>query len=111
MNRRRLLRFGALLVLAWIAVDLAAIDTCALDIDAAPPVDAATVSVLGAPGCAHTPTGSPHGECVCHSHSVEPTATMRLAAPASLAMMVGVFPPDRPHHVPVPLDHPPQLTA
>lgn len=108
MNRRRLLRFGALLLLAWIAVDLAAIDTCALDFDAAPPVDSAHVSVLCAPGCSRAPAGSPHGECVCHSHSVEPTAVIRLAVPARPATIVGMLRPDRPLGVPVPLDHPPQ---
>jgi hypothetical protein len=106
-----LLRFGALLLLTWIAVDLAAIDTCVLDIDAAAPVDSSTAPVFRSPGGSHVPTGVHHGACVCHSHSVEPTAMVRLAAPAHLIIFVGTLPPDRPHDAPVPLDHPPQLPA
>ncbi|MCX6550195.1 MAG: hypothetical protein NTY02_04155 [Acidobacteria bacterium] len=100
-------RLIALFLLAWIAVDLAGIDTCALDIDAGAPGSSAAAAVLGPPGTAHPPTPLHVDHCICHSHSIEPTTPACLAAPVRSAATMADLISARPHGDASALYHPP----
>lgn len=111
MPSRQLLRFVTALLLVWIAVDLAAVHTCALDVGkASGPTHTAIVASdgPGAPAHQHAPVHPDH--CFCHG----------LSTGANSAPLPGPFQPagavpDTPHahllRVPTSLYHPPQLTA
>jgi hypothetical protein len=108
---RRVLRLATALLLALIAIDLAAVHTCALYIGAAPgPAHTSLVALdgPGAPAHQHPPLHPDH--CFCHG----------LSTGADSAPLPGPFQPagavpETPHaqllRVPTSLYHPPQLTA
>jgi hypothetical protein len=112
VKRRRLLRFVAVVLLAWIAVDLAAIDTCALDMDPDPAVPTSSAQAFRAPA----PPAHPHAvlhpnHCFCHGLSVGPGMAARFSRPCSAAARLADLTPGRFHWTLTVLDHPPKTLA
>jgi hypothetical protein len=112
MNRRRLIRFVAVVLLAWIAVDLAAIDTCALAMDVGPVVPSSSAQAFRAPG----PPAHPHAvlhpdHCFCHGVSVGPGMAARLAKPFGTTARLADITSGRFHWTTTVLDHPPKTLA
>jgi hypothetical protein len=109
---RPILRAAAALLLVWIAVDLAAIDTCALDIDRRPMPAQSSVVLRHAPGASTHPHAVLYPDhCFCHGLSTGADTTAALIDP----MLIGRIVPDpAPAHLlraSAALDHPPQLSA
>ena len=111
MHRRPFLRVITIFLLAWIAVDLAAIDTCALDVDAEREGGPGATLALRAPGSSHVPIALHPDHCLCHGHTLAPDASASLAAPALVETTIADEAADRPHASPSGLYHPPQLQA
>jgi hypothetical protein len=112
VNHRRLLRFVAVVLLAWIAVDLAAIDTCALDMDASPVVPSSSGQSFRAPA----PPAHPHAvlhpnHCFCHGLSVGPDMAARLSKPFNSTARLADLTPGHCHWTTTVLDHPPKTLA
>lgn len=108
---RRLLRTVTAILLAWIAVDLAALDTCALHRGQGP---ISARSVVSAPpaggGPAHSHTALHPDHCFCRAVSTGAAHALP-AEPRRPAEIVLEPPPGHPLHVPAALYHPPQLHA
>jgi len=112
MTHRRLLRFVAVVLLAWIAVDLAAIDTCALDMDPGPAVPTSSAQAFRAPA----PPAHPHAvlhpdHCFCHGVSVGPGMAVRLSTPFRTTARLVEITPGRFHWTTTVLDHPPKILS
>jgi hypothetical protein len=109
---RRILRFVTALLLAWAAVDLAAIDTCALDFEKQPASAQATLSL----SARHGP--SPHAQvvlhpdhCFCHGLSTGADTSAAMSDPFSPGGAVSDGPPGHLLQASASLDHPPQRPA
>jgi hypothetical protein len=112
VNHRRLFRFVAVVLLAWIALDLAAIDTCALDADKASGRARTSVAALDSPGPgAHPHTVLRPDHCFCHGLSTGAYASPALMEPFRKDGVVPDTPPGHPRQVSSALYHPPQLPA
>jgi len=112
VNRRRLRRVVAVVLLAWIAVDLAAIDTCALDVDKASGRARTSVAAVDSPGAAAHPHAVLHPDhCFCHGLSTGAHASPALMEPFPKDGAVPDTPPGHPRQVSSALYHPPQLSA
>ena len=109
MHRRPFLRVIAIFLLAWIAVDLAAIDTCALDVDAECEGGSSATLAFRAPGPSHVPIALHPDHCLCHGHTLAPDASAHLAAPPLVATTLADAAASRLHDSPSALYHPPQL--
>ena len=109
MHRRPSLRVIAIVLLAWIAVDLVAIDTCVLDVNAEADGGAGSRVALRAPGGSHVPTALHPDSCLCHGHTIAPGTPAGLAAPAIVETTVEAAPASSPHDIASTLYHPPQL--
>jgi hypothetical protein len=112
VKRRRLIRVAAVVLLAWIAVDLSAIDTCALDMDVGPVVPSASAPAFQAPA----PPAHPHAvlhpdHCFCHGLSVGPGTAGRLSKPLSATARIAEISPGHSHWTTSVLDHPPKTFA
>jgi hypothetical protein len=108
---RSILRVVTALLLAWIAVDLAAIDTCALDFDKLSASAQASVAPFDSGGGSAHPHAVLHPDhCFCHGLSVGADSSV-LGDPFN----GGVAVPDAPQghllRVSAALYHPPQLSA
>ena len=111
MHRRPLLRAIAIFLLTWIAVDLVAIDTCVLDVDAGVAGGPRSALAIRAPGTPHQPTTHHPDHCLCHGHSIAPGTPAGLTAPAIIETSVEAVPAASPHDSASTLYHPPQLRA
>jgi hypothetical protein len=112
VNRRRLLRFVTIALLAWIAVDLAAIDTCALDFDVCPVVPSSSAQAFRAPAAPAHPHAVLHPDhCFCHGLSIGPDTSAWLFNPLSVATRFADPAPGHLHGVTAVLDHPPKILA
>lgn len=110
MHRRPLLRIVAILLLAWVAVDLVAIETGVLDVDEAAG-DPGGAGAFQAPGRPHLPIALHHHDCLCHGQTVASDAPAGLAAPALIATPVADATVPSPRDAASALYHPPQLRA
>jgi hypothetical protein len=108
MVGRRVARIVSVVLLGWIAVDLAGVDTCALDINAAPPAASTAEASLTPPGSSHPPEPADGDRCICHSQSVEPGTPVRFDAPSHGASSVADGSPTHPLTTASALYHPPQ---
>jgi hypothetical protein len=109
---RRVLRVVTVLLLVWVAVDLAAIDTCALDVDQVPASAHASVSTLDPHGAsAHARVVLHPDHCFCHGLSTGADTSAALIDP----FFTGGAVPDSPSghllQAASALYHPPQLPA
>jgi hypothetical protein len=98
-------------LLAWIAVDLAAIDTCALDVDADCEGGPSATLALRAPGSSHVPIALHPDHCLCHGHTLAPDASAHLCAPSLVETTIAGEAAARPHGAASALYHPPLLRA
>jgi hypothetical protein len=105
-----LLRIVAIFLLAWVAVDLVAIDTCVLDVDEAAG-DPGSSGAFQAPGRPHVPVAPHHHNCLCHGQSVASDAPASLAAPVLIATPVVDATAATPRDAASALYHPPQLRS
>jgi hypothetical protein len=109
---RLLLRIVTALLLAWVAFDLAAIDTCALDIGGGRVSRQASVAPLDLRGALAHHHAVPHPDhCFCHGLSTGADTTAALIDPFFTSGGVSGPPPGHVIDVSSPLYHPPQLTA
>jgi hypothetical protein len=108
MRRHPLLRTVALLLLVWVAVDLAAIDTCVHEVDEAGG-DPGSAGAFEAPPPPHLPLIPHHHSCVCHGQTVASDAPAALAAPTLVATSVADATAASPRDADSALYHPPQL--
>jgi hypothetical protein len=108
---RRLLSVVTALLLAWIAFDLAAIDTCALDFHAQPASGQASVApdLQGAAAHSHAVLHPDH--CFCHGLSTGPDSSAALIDPFFASGGVPGAPPGHLLRTSSALYHPPQLSA
>ena len=111
MRHRPYLRVIAIFLLAWIAVDLAAIDTCALDVDATREGGPSATLAFCAPGSSHLPIALHPDHCLCHGHTIAPGTPTALAAPALSETSIADAAAARPLGSASALYHPPQLRA
>ena len=111
MHRRPFLRVITIFLLAWIAVDLAAVDTCALDVNAECEGGPGAALAFRAPGPSHVPTALHPDHCLCHGHSLAPDAAASLSAPPLVETPIAGKAAPRPHGSASALYHPPQLRA
>ena len=111
MHRRPSLRVIAIVLLAWIAVDLVAIDTCVLDVNVEADGGPGGRVTFRAPGSSHLPTAVHPDNCLCHGHTIAPGTPAGLTAPAILESAVVTAAAARPHDISSALYHPPQLGA
>jgi hypothetical protein len=108
---RRILRFVTALLLVWIAVDLAAVDTCALDVDRLSAPAHTSVGPLTRPGAATHPRVVLHPDhCFCHGLSIGADSSA-LLEPFRTDGAVPDAPPGHLLRVSFALYHPPQLPA
>jgi hypothetical protein len=109
---RRVLRFVTALLLMWVAVDLAALDTCALDIDKAAARTLTSVAPLDLQGASAHPHAVLHPDhCFCHGLSTGADSSASLLDPFFTSGAVADAPPAHLLQVSSALYHPPQLTA
>jgi hypothetical protein len=109
--KHRSLRLVTALLLVLIAIDLAAIHTCALDVDAMsgpPGTSVAPLDPLG--GSAHQHAVLHPDHCFCHGLSMGADASP-LADPLNSACAVPDAPPGHLLKASAALYHPPQLPA
>jgi hypothetical protein len=111
VHRRPFLRAIAIFLLTWIAVDLVAIDTCVLDVDAEVAGDLGSAVAFRAPGPAHVPTALHPDNCLCHGHSLAPDASSGLAEPPLNATTIADEAAARTRGSASALYHPPQLNG
>jgi hypothetical protein len=108
--RRCILRIVTALLLAWIAVDLAAVDTCALDFDRTPA--RASLTQLDPDGASARPHAVLHPDhCFCHGLSTGVDTTATLIDPFAPGRAVPEIPQGCPLRISFALYHPPQLMA
>jgi hypothetical protein len=110
VHRSPLLRAIAIFLLAWIAVDLVAIDTCVLDVDEVAGCPGSTVA-FRAPGSSHHGINLNPDHCLCHGHTIAPGTPAALAAPVLIETSLAAAVAARPHDSSSALYHPPQLLA
>jgi hypothetical protein len=109
---RRLLRIVTALLLAWVAFDLAAIDTCALDVGRGRAPRQTSVAPLDSPGAvAHHHAALHPDHCFCHGLSTGADTTAALIDPFFIGRDLPDAPPGHLLCVSSALDHPPQLTV
>jgi hypothetical protein len=109
---RRVLRAATVLLLVWIAVDLAAVDTCALDIDSHAASARSPVALREAGGASTHPHAVLHPDhCFCHGLSTGADTTASLIDPVLIARAVPDSPAGHLLRASTALYHPPQLSA
>jgi hypothetical protein len=109
---RRVLRFAATLLLVWIAFDLAAIDTCALDFARQPVSAQASVGPLATREAATRPRVVLHPDhCFCHGLSTGANSSPALILPGCEGATVPDVPPGHLLQTATSLYHPPQLAV
>jgi hypothetical protein len=109
---RRTLHIVTVLLLVWVAFDLAAIDTCALDIGGGQASRQASVAPLDSRGAlAHHHAALHPDHCFCHGLSTGADPTAALVDPFFTSGGVPGAPPGHLLRVSSALYHPPQLTA
>jgi hypothetical protein len=112
MPSPRILRIVTALLLAWVAFDLAAIDTCALDLGRGQASRQASVAPQDSPGAvAHHHAALHPDHCFCHGLSTGADTTAALIDPFFTSGGVPAAPPGHLVSVSAALYHPPQLTA
>jgi hypothetical protein len=111
VHRRPILHAIAIFLLTWIAVDLVAIDTCVLDVDAEVAGDPGSGVAFRAPGSSRVPVAAHPDNCLCHGHTVVPGTPAGLAAPALVDSDIAEADATRPHGSAATLYHPPQLSS
>jgi len=112
VNYRLLRRLVVVLLLVWIAVDLTAIDTCALDIHFGPEVPSTSARALQTPRTPAHPRAVLHPDhCFCHGLSNVPGLPIRISRPPSAAANLADATPGRLHWASMALDHPPRTLA
>jgi len=108
----RILRIVTALLLVWVAVDLAAIDTCALDIGGGRASRQTSVAPLDSRGAlAHHHAVLHPDHCFCHGLSTGADTTAALMDPFFIGRALPDAPPGHLLCVSSALYHPPQLTA
>jgi len=108
----RTLRFVTALLLVWVAFDLAAIDTCALDIGggrASRQTSVAPLDLRGALAHHHAPLHPDH--CFCHGLSTGADTAAAVIDPFFASGGVPGAPPGHLLRTSSALYHPPQLSA
>ena len=112
MPDRRLLRLVTALLLAWVAFDLAAIDTCALDVGSG---RASTQTSMASPdsrgAVAHRQAVLHPDHCFCHGLSTGADTSAALIDPFFTGGAVPDAPPGNLLQAATALYHPPQLLA
>ena len=112
MSHRRVSRAVALILLAWIGFDLAALDTCALDAGSQPVAsDVALRASLPPSAAAHSRAVLHPDHCFCHGHSTGPGSPVALAEPVALDQAVPDTPREHLLQSSTALYHPPQRPA
>jgi hypothetical protein len=108
----RILRIVTALLLAWVAFDLAAIDTCALDAGTSPATARTSIArpdSSGAVAHRHAVLHSDH--CFCHGLSTGADTSAALVDPFFMGGAVPDAPPGHLLQAATALYHPPQLLA
>ena len=112
MPNPRILRIVTVLLLAWIAFDLAAIDTCAMAGDSSQTSERTSVTTPGSHGAPAHPHAVLHpDQCFCHGLSTGADTTAALVDPFFAGRPVPDSPPGHLLRVSSALYHPPQLAA
>ena len=112
MPDRRILRFVTALLLVWVAFDLAAIDTCALDIGRGQASRQTSVAALDSRGAlAHDHAALHPDHCFCHGLSTGAGMSAALIDPFFTGGAVPDAPPGHLLQTATALYHPPQLLA
>jgi hypothetical protein len=112
MPERRILRVATALLLAWIAVDLAAVDTCALHGGPArAPANERIAAPDGDGGPAHQHAVLHPDHSFCHGLSTGADNATALLDPLSIGQTVADSPSGHPLRIASALYHPPQLAA
>ena len=112
MPDRRILRIATALLLMWIAVDLTAVDTCALyggPGEAPAHVSIAAPGSGGGPAHQHAVLHPDH--CFCHGLSTGADTTAALIDPLSISQTVPDSPSGHVLRIASALYHPPQLAS
>jgi hypothetical protein len=108
----RILRFVTALLLVWVAFDLAAVDTCALDVGSGRASRQTSVAQLDSPGAlAHHHAVLHPDHCFCHGLSTGADASAALMDPFFTCGGVPGAPPGHLLRTSSALYHPPQLSA
>jgi hypothetical protein len=109
---RRLLRFVTTMLLVWIAVDLAAIDTCALPAGHCRALTRTSVSSPASGGVpAHSYAALHPDHCFCRGVSTGADLTAAVIDPAAVGHSVADAPSDHPSRISAALYHPPRAAA
>jgi len=109
---RRILRIVTALLLVWVAFDLAAVDTCALDVDGGRASRHTSVAPPAPQGAMAHPHAVLHPDhCFCHGLSTGADTTAALIDPFSPGRAVPDTPPGHLCQVSSALYHPPQQPA
>jgi hypothetical protein len=112
MHSRRILRVVATVLLVWIAADLAALDTCGLDIEHQASAALPTVAGVG-----HDDGGAfPHvlfhpDHCFCHGLSTGADTAAAMIVPLFISRAVPAVTEGQVSRLSSTLDHPPQPAA
>jgi hypothetical protein len=107
-----MIRLVTALLLAWIAVDLAAIHTCALDVDTSSGRAHTSAAAVDGPGTAAHQHAVLHPDhCFCHGVSVGPGTAVRLSTPLTTTGRLAELTPGHCHWTTTVLDHPPKTLA
>jgi len=112
MLNRRLRRIASVLLLVWIAFDLAALDTCALDPDHQMEASGTSWQAPQPRGAAAHPRAVLHADhCFCHGLSTGAGSPVTLADPFDRGPFVSAPPRSILRQPEPPVYHPPQRTA
>jgi hypothetical protein len=112
MSRRRGFRFVTVLLLAWIAWDLAAIDTCAFSEGQPAAVPWQSIQAPATEGPNAHPLSLPHPDsCLCRGHSTGAQPVAVLAAPACQELTVPPAASSYVFQISIAVFHPPQRAA
>jgi hypothetical protein len=109
---RRVLRIVTAMLLAWVAFDLMAIDTCALDVDGGTAPLKAPVACFSPQGASAHPDAVPHPDhCFCHGLSTAADTSAAVIDPFFAGGAVTDTPPGHLLQAATALYHPPQPIA
>lgn len=112
MPTRRILHIVTTLLLVWVAFDLAALDTCALNVDSGPAprqTSLAPFDSSGGPAHHHVVLHPDH--CFCHGLSTGADTAAAMIDPLFIGRALPDSPPGHLLRVSSALYHPPQLSA
>jgi len=111
VHPRPFVRAIAILLLAWIAVDFAALDTCVFEACREADGGHGGAPSVGTAAAPHAALPHHPDDCLCHGLGLEPGRPAGLSAPTLIASAIASVASARPLDTPSALYHPPQLHA